>query len=105
MLNWLEKWFDSQCNGDWEHNYGIKIETLDNPGWEVTIDLNNTDIYLNPKSWILFGNFEKKWIGYKIENNKFNGAGTSLSLIIQIFKNLIEKKLINEKDFIKKLES
>ena len=29
----LQKWYKSQCNGDWEHSFGIKIETLDNPGW------------------------------------------------------------------------
>jgi len=29
----LETWFASMCNGDWEHTYGITLETVDNPGW------------------------------------------------------------------------
>jgi hypothetical protein len=32
-LNELQVWYGAQCNGSWEHTYGIKIETLDNPGW------------------------------------------------------------------------
>jgi len=38
----IMSWYRSQCNGDWEHQYGIKIDTLDNPGWCIEIDLRNT---------------------------------------------------------------
>ncbi|ANI89339.1 hypothetical protein A9P82_08560 [Arachidicoccus ginsenosidimutans] len=40
----IQNWFQSNCNGDWEHDFGIKIETLDNPGWCVTIDLEDTPL-------------------------------------------------------------
>ena len=23
---WLQEWYKNQCDGDWEHEYGIKIE-------------------------------------------------------------------------------
>ena len=39
LIHWIEKWYKGNCNGDWEHSYGITIETLDNPGWDFTIDL------------------------------------------------------------------
>ena len=42
-LAWLMDWYASQCDGDWEHAWGIKIETLDNPGWSLEIDLADTD--------------------------------------------------------------
>ncbi|MFK0239099.1 Imm53 family immunity protein, partial [Streptomyces vinaceus] len=29
---------------DWEHEWGVKIATLDNPGWTVEIDLEETDL-------------------------------------------------------------
>ena len=32
----------ARCNGNWEHGSGISIETLDNPGWRVKIDLRDT---------------------------------------------------------------
>ena len=41
-LSALADWYSSNCNGDWEHQYGIRIDTLDNPGWSVRIDLSGT---------------------------------------------------------------
>ena len=41
-LTKLQDWYISNCDGDWEHTYGFKLETLDNPGWAVTVDLNET---------------------------------------------------------------
>lgn len=41
-LQELQRWYRSQCNGDWEHSYGVKIDTLDNPGWSVTVELADT---------------------------------------------------------------
>lgn len=46
LIQELERWYIEQCNGDWEHEFGIKIDTLDNPGWMIKIDLADTD----PKS-------------------------------------------------------
>ena len=43
-LAWLMSWYASQCDGDWEHSYGLKIETLDNPGWILTVDLTGTTL-------------------------------------------------------------
>jgi hypothetical protein len=37
-------WYRSRCDGKWEHQYGIKIGTLDNPGWELAIDLAGTEL-------------------------------------------------------------
>jgi len=43
-LDWLMSWYADQCDGDWEHQYGVCIETLDNPGWTLTIDLIGTPL-------------------------------------------------------------
>ena len=43
-LKWLENWMRSMCNGSWEHCYGVKIGTLDNPGWWVEIDIIDTPL-------------------------------------------------------------
>jgi hypothetical protein len=42
-LERLQRWYLGECNGDWEHSYGVRIDTLDNPGWIVTIDLHETN--------------------------------------------------------------
>ena len=33
----LEDWYADLCNGDWEHFGGIEIQSLDNPGWMITV--------------------------------------------------------------------
>jgi hypothetical protein len=32
ILQWLQSWYQSRCDGEWEHNYGVKIDTLDGNG-------------------------------------------------------------------------
>jgi hypothetical protein len=69
VLGWLQDWYATQCNDDWEHEWGVKIETLDNPGWTVTIDLEETDLaehtYLrqdvnrSPHDWVWAWTSEK----------------------------------------------
>lgn len=39
----LQNWYASQCDGEWEEQYGVKIDTLDNPGWNVRIGLDETE--------------------------------------------------------------
>ncbi len=47
-LKALQDWYASQCDGQWEHQYGIKIGTLDNPGWTLRIDLSATALAERP---------------------------------------------------------
>jgi len=48
MIHELQKWFQKQCDGEWEHHQGITIETCDNPGWRVRIDLKGTKLENKP---------------------------------------------------------
>lgn len=43
-LSRLVKWYEAQCDDDWEHQYGVRIDTLDNPGWSVRVDLQKTSL-------------------------------------------------------------
>jgi len=43
-LDWLMQWYLSQCDEDWEHQFGVTIDTLDNPGWSLTVDLDGTTL-------------------------------------------------------------
>ena len=52
----LQDWYQQECDGNWEHQYGIKIDTLDNHGWYVAIDLVETS--LENKN---LANCEAKW--------------------------------------------
>jgi hypothetical protein len=41
-LQHLQEWYAARCNGEWEHEFGISIETVDNPGWRIEINLKKT---------------------------------------------------------------
>jgi hypothetical protein len=70
----LERWYASQCNGNWEHSYGVHIDTLDNPGWSIKIDLRDTrkqDYVLERKR---IERTENDWIQYWIDKQQFRIA-------------------------------
>jgi hypothetical protein len=87
-LEWLQDWYYARCDDEWEHQHGITIQSLDNPGWLVKIDLAGT-----PMSG---GNMQEvgqpsqvnhhgvrgdhDWLHCKIEEGFFIGAGGPLSL-------------------------
>jgi hypothetical protein len=43
-FSWLSRWYLSHCDDEWEHAYGVRIDTLDNPGWSLKIDLTATSL-------------------------------------------------------------
>ena len=92
MIKWIEQWYNSHCNGNWEHDHVIKIESLDNPGWHVEINFQDTDISLDDFLWKVYEKSENDWIGYSIKNNIYTASGDSLklNLLLEVFKNLIE---------------
>ena len=42
------RWYGAQCDGAWEHQQGVKIETLDNPGWLLKVSLAGTSLEGRP---------------------------------------------------------
>jgi len=93
MLEELENWYRAQCNGDWEHSYGVEISTLDNPGWIVKINLADTDLERRPFRELSYGTgvdskpIDEDWLVCKVENNIFHGAGgpSKLRELIRVF--------------------
>jgi hypothetical protein len=92
-FSWLEDWYTAQCNGDWEHQHGVKIDTLDNPGWTVRIDLNGTK-YSEIQNWQFVDDRapEVEWIFCEIKDGVFVGHGgpKELGRMLQIFRKWIE---------------
>ena len=43
-LKALQEWYATMCDGDWEHSFGVRIETVDNPGWVLSIDIAGTPV-------------------------------------------------------------
>jgi hypothetical protein len=75
LIQQLEAWYSAQCDGDWEHGYGIKIDTVDNPGWSVVIDLSGTPLAEAPFSEIKNLEPEREWIHCVVKDRRFEGHG------------------------------
>ncbi len=43
-VEFLQTWYQTRSDGLWERSHGVTIESLDNPGWLVTIDLDGTPL-------------------------------------------------------------
>lgn len=91
-FGWLNQWFKSYCDGDWEHGYGISIKTIENPGWAVEIDLTDTDLEDKEFESLLVKKGENDWLYCCVEDNFFKGWGDldKLERIINVFKNWAE---------------
>lgn len=96
-LNWLSDWYKLNCNGDWEHHYIIKIKRLDNPGWSIIIDLEDSISPLKNFPWKLIEKSDHDWYGFKVENDKFDAAGdpSKLEFLINLFKEFVETEGID----------
>lgn len=91
-LTWLQRWFASHCDGDWEHSEGIQIGTLDNPGWEFTVDLRDTELTNRPFTNVKIERSEVDWVQACVRDGKFEAFGgpSNLTELIGIFRSWTE---------------
>ena len=88
----LENWYKDNCDGYWEHCYGIRIFALDNPGWCVTIDFEDTELEDKEFPMLRIDNSDDDWIICYVKNKKFIGSGDpdKIEEIIKVFKEWVE---------------
>lgn len=75
---YLDSWLVSMSDGNWEHHNGITIESTDNPGWMLSIDLPRSliklaDLYLS----------ENHDVEGVVKNSKLIIYSVSLSLVLE----------------------
>lgn len=87
-IAFLQTWYQRQCNGFWEHSYGITIESLDNPGWIVTVDLAETPLEGESMESVRQERSPKDWLICEVTQKQFRGQGDSQKLleILTIFE-------------------
>jgi len=93
-LHWLQEWYQSQCDGDWEHQSGIEIKTLDNPGWDIKINISDTDLEGLIIEYQLNEVDENQWYGFQSDGYTFEACGdpSKLETLILIFKKITENQ-------------
>ena len=98
-IEWLQNWYLQNCNGTWEHEYGLAIATIDNPGWQISINLKGTKLE-NQKFMTLEKGMDddKDWYQISIEQDELDGpifaaycSPQNLNTVIGIFKTFSEK--------------
>lgn len=92
-LESLQRWYARHCNGEWEHASGITIQTCDNPGWWVKIDVSATPLRERTFTEIAENvdaqrfPLGPRWLSCHCEDGVWHGAGdeTRLEHILAIF--------------------
>lgn len=81
------------CDGYWEHSYSIRIESLDNPGWHISIDLNETNIENLDIDYQLIENSPNDWYGFSIKDKVFNASGdpSKLEFLLNKFREIVDE--------------
>lgn len=97
IVDWLQDWTKTQIDGDWEHEQGISIGMLDNPGWILRADISNYGDFLkaseplgrdNDEDWI---DFEIRIIAKTYVYIEIFGDINKLNQILHSFKAIIEE--------------
>lgn len=70
----LNLWWRSQCDGEWEHEFGVIIQTMDNPGWLVKIDLTYTGLDEKPMDQITEQRSGSDWYKCSITDGAASGS-------------------------------
>ena len=81
-------WYLRQCDGEWEHGFGIRLETLDNPGWSLRISTLRTDTELSDRAAVEVNlEDEINWMVYRVEEGDYvaHGGPNMLAKMIQTF--------------------
>ncbi len=90
---WLQNWYQSQCNGNWEHEYGITIETTDQPGWHIKINLSETEVEDVPFETIMKNESKLEWYYCFLKEKKFEAlcGPIALNKVLEVFRLWIEQ--------------
>lgn len=87
-LSWLQQWYLSQCDGEWEHHNGIRIDSLDNPGWSVEADIG----MITKPTPISEERNDSDWIRCEVKEGRFYGYGgpRNLQEMLEVLRRWIE---------------
>ncbi len=107
IIDWLQNWTMSQIDGDWEHELGVSIRMLDNPGWLLSADISNYfNFGLNTAP--MKGKTDNDWIDcYIIAKQSsaylyIDGGLKKLNHLLHIFRAIIQEleKMREEKGIL-----
>ena len=90
-FSWLQQWYQDYCNGSWEHSYGISLKNIDNPGWSLTVDLEDTQLEYTNFQQIKIDRSEQDWIFCEVKDLKFEArcGARNLPEVLRVFRHWV----------------
>jgi len=91
----LMAWYRSQCDGEWEHQHGVRIGTLDNPGWSLDVDLAETPHAGKSLPQKMTERSEDDWVFVEVKDDAFHARGGPGNLLemLDLFALFLEDRL------------
>jgi hypothetical protein len=93
-LLWLQRWYASHCDDEWEHERRVRIQTMDNPGWLVEIGLVGTHLELLRIDLVELGEWgDPNYVEYSVADAKFRGfcGADELGRLVGFFRKVWEQ--------------
>lgn len=92
-LSWLQTWFADNCDGEWEKQCGVTLTTTEDPGWFLSLPLQET--VLEDRAFKRIDHNRKTdaswWICQVGEGHFLAACGPSdLASVISLFKDWTE---------------
>lgn len=76
----LQRWYARQCDGDWEHSHGVRLDTLDSPGWMLTVDLVGTELTGSSLPRSRVDRSDVDWVQSEVLSDKYIACGGVFNL-------------------------
>ncbi|MFF3403782.1 Imm53 family immunity protein [Streptomyces sp. NPDC002659] len=93
-IAFIQSWYASCCDGEWEHEFAVRIATLDNPGWHLEIDVVETGLegVITERTRIDLP--EGEWMITWSDGEKFHASCgvRSLGVVDEFFRRFAERK-------------
>ena len=91
-FDWLQQFFLSNCDGEWEHEYGCTIETMSDPGWLIRFDLRETEHAAKVLEELEDRASPLAWLKCRMEAGVFEGqcGPRRLAECIDILRDVVE---------------
>jgi Immunity protein 53 len=80
LVQRLESWYERQCNGEWEHGWGIDIGTFAVPKWHFAVELRDTKLEWHRTKWEEVRVDRDDWHCFRFTSGSYESIGTLASL-------------------------
>lgn len=83
-LDFLQDWYLAQCDGEWEHIYGVEIGSLDNPGWWLLVPLTETPLEGRLLEYRILNDDQDDWVHCWSKGDRFEAATGPKGLVLAL---------------------